>query len=253
MDTNQYLKRIHYSGERTPTLEVLSELQKNHLLHVPFENLDIYNKIKIDLRDTYDKVVIRNRGGFCYELNGLFYQLLKDLGFPVKMVSARVFDKEKGFGPEYDHMAIITTIGHDNYLVDVGFGEFAFHPLKIESGLESHDPRGLFRMETTDNINFVVKKKNPEGDFMREYLFSAMERQSEDFANMCAYHQTNPESHFTQKRICTLPTEEGRITLTGNTLKIKAYGNLTEKQLANEAEVQQVLAHYFLIKTQGSL
>ena len=58
-------------------------------MNVPFENLDIQNKIKIDLDNLFDKIVIRNRGGFCYELNGLFYKLLKQIGFAVRMVSAR--------------------------------------------------------------------------------------------------------------------------------------------------------------------
>ena len=134
MDARLYLQRISYSGKLTPTLGTLTQLQTNHLLTVPFENLYIHDKIKIDLADSYIKIVIQNRGGFCYELNGLFYRLLLQLGYTVKMISARVFNKESGFGPEFDHMAIIATIDNADWLVDVGFGEFAFHPLKIEPG-----------------------------------------------------------------------------------------------------------------------
>ena len=56
----------------------------------------------------------------------LFYRLLESLGFKVKLVSARVYDKETGFGPEFDHMAIIAKVTEEKFLVDVGFGEFAF-------------------------------------------------------------------------------------------------------------------------------
>lgn len=248
MDTKLYLERIGYKGETTPTPELLFKLQKAHLLSVPFENLDIHHKIKLDLTHTYTKVVLQNRGGFCYELNGLFYQLLKGLGYSVKMVSARVYDKDKGYGPEFDHLAIIAAIGADNYLVDVGFGEFAFHPLKIELNSDLADPRGVFRIETFDDTYLVVKKKNAEGSFIPEYLFSEKERQLPEFYEMCEYHQTNPASHFTQKRVCSLPTDEGRLTLTGNTFKITTHAKITERQLENEAEAEQVLYDYFNIK-----
>lgn len=252
MDIKLYLKRINYRGVLTPTLEVLTKLQESHLKNIPFENLDIHNKIKIDLNKSFDKIVIRNRGGFCYELNGSFYQLLKGLGYNVKMVSARVFDETKGYGAEFDHLVIIAEICNDNYLVDAGFGEFAFHPLKIEPGKDFNDPRGVFKIERNGKDFYVVKKKNPDGDFTPQYMFSEKERKIEEFYEMCEYHQISGDSHFTQKRICSLATEEGRISLTGNMLKITANGNITERKLENEAEVQNILWNYFKIRNLDS-
>ena len=141
MDINQYLRRINYTGTLDPTLGVLSQLQLRHLLSVPFENLDIHNKIEIDLDNLYNKIVTLRRGGFCYELNGLFYELLTETGFAVKRVSARVYNSTKDYSPEYDHMAIIGSIENTNYLIDVGFGEFAFAPIPIELNKETADPR----------------------------------------------------------------------------------------------------------------
>ena len=90
MNTKQYLERINYLDPVHPTPEVLTRLQVSHLMNVPFENLDIHNSVKINLANLFDKIVTRRRGGFCYELNGLFYELLTEIGFTVKMVSARV-------------------------------------------------------------------------------------------------------------------------------------------------------------------
>jgi N-hydroxyarylamine O-acetyltransferase len=213
MELKNYLERINYQGKPGPTLEVLTDLQLTHLLHVPFENLDIHNKIKLDLAKSYEKVVVRNRGGFCYELNSLFFQLLSAIGFDVKMVSARVFNNAKVYGAEFDHMAIIAKIDEAEYLVDVGFGEFAFHPLKIELDKEQVDPRGKFIITEGDENYLIVMKKNEEGEFVPEYKFSMIERKLEDFFGMCEYHQTSPQSHFTQKRICSLATKDGRITI----------------------------------------
>ena len=111
MNIQQYLERIKYDGNVTASLEVLSKLQVLHLMNVPFENLDIQNKIKINLDNLFDKIVTRKRGGFCYELNGLFYKLLKQIGFAVKMVSARVYNNNtKNFSPEFDHLTLIVSI-----------------------------------------------------------------------------------------------------------------------------------------------
>jgi N-hydroxyarylamine O-acetyltransferase len=248
MDTKQYLERIKYVGLLNPTSEVLSKLQLMHLMNVPFENLDIHNKTKIDLKNLFDKIVTRKRGGFCYELNGLFYELLKEIGFTVKMISARVYDKKKEYSPEFDHMAIVGSIKNDNYLVDVGFGEFAFSPIKIELNKETIDPRGIFRIDILDENYKTVAKKNAEGKLIPEYTFSEKERQLEEFYARCYYHQTSNESHFTQNRICSLPTKDGRITLTGNTLKITENGIVKERHLNNEQEIQQELWNYFGIK-----
>ena len=249
MNIKQYLERIEYNDAISPTVEVLSTLQQQHLLHVPFENLDIHNNIKIDLNNLFDKIVTRKRGGFCYELNGLFYQLLKEIGFTVIMISARVYDGKKDFSPEFDHMALIVTINNEDYLVDVGFGEFSLHPLKITMDEETNDPRGIFKIHTFDEHYTAVKKKNAEQQFIPEYIFSMKERQMEEFYDRCNYHQTNSASHFMQKRICSLPTQNGRITLTGNLLKITDNGSIKEQVLHNEQEVQQTLWHYFRIKS----
>ena len=248
MNNKLYFERIKYGERMDTTFEVLSKLQELHLMNVPFENLDIQNNIKIDLDNLFDKIVVRKRGGFCYELNGLFYQLLKEIGFTAKMVSARVYTNKKSYSAEFDHMALIISIKDDHYIVDVGFGEFAFSPLEIGPGKETHDPRGIFKIESFDDTYKVVKKKNPEGEFIPDYIFSEKERQIEEFYAMCYYHQTSKESHFTQKRICSLPTQNGRITLTGNTLKITEKEIVVERQLNNEQEVQQVLWNYFGIK-----
>src|SRR5437667_12704114 len=92
MDIDRYLQRIKHCGSRTPTARTLRELQLAHLLAVPFENLSIHSGQPIVLHDDalFGKIVVRRRGGFCYELNGLFAALLRVLGLKVDMLSAGV-------------------------------------------------------------------------------------------------------------------------------------------------------------------
>ena len=216
-----YLKRINVTGDITPNLENLSILQKNHLISIPFENLDIHNKVPINLNlnQIFEKIIRQNRGGFCYELNGLFHQLLVSLGFESTIISARVFNAQKGYGPAFDHLALIVKIEQTNYLVDVGFGEFTFSPLKIELESIQAAPRGNFVINQHNNTHLRVSKVTDDTS-TPEYIFSTKARQFTDFTEMCQYQQSSPDSHFTQKKLITRPTENGRITLTNTILKI---------------------------------
>ncbi|MTI31201.1 arylamine N-acetyltransferase family protein [Xanthovirga aplysinae] len=246
MDFRAYLKRINFKGEISPTLKVLQKLQKSHLLKVPFENLDIHYGIPIELNldKIYDKIVLKKRGGFCYELNGLFYELLSWIGFNVKRISARVYDKEKGYGQEYDHMAMIVNIDGTNYLTDVGFGEFTFAPLKLELEKIQEDERGSFVFDQYDEGYFRVNKIEND-EWAPEYIFKNIPRSFQDFSSMCLFHQTSPKSHFTQKKLITLPTIEGRITLTSQQLKKSSIQTIREIKVKDDTEFESALKDYF--------
>lgn len=245
----KYLQRINYSDKLEPNLKILKELQRHHLLNVPFENLDIHNNIpiKLSIERIFDKIINQKRGGFCYELNGLFYELLKKIGFDVKMVSARVFDQNNGYGKEYDHMAIIVNINNVEYLTDVGFGEFTFEPLLIELGFVQNDERGDYKIDKYENGYLRVSKIENDKQ-TPEYIFTKKKRELKEFDEMCNYHQTSPNSHFTCKRLISIPTNNGRITITGSKLKIKELELTTEMMLESETEFEKELWEKFKIR-----
>ena len=250
MEIEKYLQRIGYDGSIQPTIELLQVLQKRHLLSIPFENLDIHYKvpIQLDLETIFEKVVIRKRGGFCYELNGIFYELLRSIGLDVKMISARVFDQgQQIFSPEFDHLAIIAKINSVDYLADAGFGEFAFTPLKVEPDTIQNDERGNFRIERHDNSYYKVVKRAGEA-WVPEYMFTLTKRDLSEFEDMCRYNQTSPLSHFTQNKFCSLATEKGRITVTAKKIKITVGDSITEMLLDSEEEFLEALETYFHIR-----
>ena len=137
MDTQAYLQRINYTGPLTRSAETLRQLQVAHLRTVPFENLSIHSGEPIVLDDEalFEKIVHRRRGGFCYELNGLFAALLRALGFEVSMLSAQVANAEGHYGPDFDHMTLMVTLS-DRWLVDVGFGDSFLEPLPLDEQSE---------------------------------------------------------------------------------------------------------------------
>lgn len=248
MDQAKYLERIGYRGMLSPTLEVLKELQQKHLFNIPFENLDIHygNRIDLESEKIYDKIINRNRGGFCYELNSLFYDLLISIGFNAKMVSARVHEKEDKYSPEFDHMAIIVCIDETEYLVDVGFGEFTFSPIKIDIGAEQNDLREVYRIENYDERYFQVSKKDND-KWIPKYIFDPKGRELSEFEPRCNFHQTSSESHFQQKKVCSLPIPKGRLTVSSDKVKIKLGNEFEEHKLTSEEEFQDALWKHFKI------
>jgi N-hydroxyarylamine O-acetyltransferase len=246
MNTKNYLRRIHYNGQTSVSLQTLTQLQKAHLLHGPFENLDIHRKVSIHLNTEaiYNKVVLQHQGGFCYELNGLFYELLSELGFKTRRISVRVLHHGK-YAPEYDHLAVVVSIDGTDYLTDVGFGEFAFAPLQLDTTAPQHDERGIFRIDRYKEIYYRVNKQEKEV-WQPVYIFENKHREYQEFEAMCQYHQTSPDSHFTQKRMITLPTDGGRITLTDDLLTISRKQEMTqEKPVNSKEEFNTLLFTYF--------
>lgn len=251
MNVNAYLKRINYQGSREPNLEVLQQLQWAHLQHVPFENLDIHYQrpIIIDKVRIFEKIVLNKRGGFCYELNGLFGELLLELGFDVKKISARVYDKRKGYGAEFDHLALLVTIEKQVYLADVGFGDFTHAPLKLELGMIQQDVRGEFVIDEYEyEGQYLRVNKKVDGQLIPQYLLTTVVRDWTDFEDMCHYHQTHPDSHFTQNKLITIAKKEGRLTLTSKALKIIENEELNKTELRDSTEFEQHLWDYFKIK-----
>ncbi len=250
MKTEKYLPRIGIEQiDFVPDLENLKHLQRQHLLNIPFENLDIHWKKPINLKSesVYRKIVENKRGGFCYELNGLFFELLQKLGYESKRISARVNDGKGNFGPEFDHLAIITRIEGEDYLVDVGFGDFFAEPIKFVLDEEQTDANGTFLIKRFDEEYFEVVKRNDES-FISQYIFTLRERSLSEFEEMCLFHQTSPDSHFTQNKVCSLMRVDGRKTLTNKRFITTQVNQKEEIAINSEKEFVEILKREFGLK-----
>ncbi len=246
-DIDAYLSRIGYHGFTIPTGETLCAIHRAHLLAVPFENLDIglRREIPCDEDAAVRKIVTRKRGGFCYEMNGAFGALLREMGFHITLLSARVAREDGSEGPEFDHLTLRVDL-EELWLADVGFGESFLDPLRLEIGLEQEQAGKIFRLvEECQRIQLQMRE--PGKAWKNQYSFAPTPRRLEDFASMCRYHQTSPESHFTRKRICTKATEDGRVTLADYKLIVTRNGQREERMLETEEEWRDALNRYFQV------
>lgn len=250
MDTSAYLRRIDYRGATNPTAETLRALHVAHLRSVPFENLSIHAREPIVLDDEalFSKIVERRRGGFCYEANGLFAALLRALGFDVTILSAEVAGKDDGtFSQPFDHMALMIALD-DRWLADVGFGDSFLEPLLLDREGEQSQTTGVFRIDRVGDYRIVMRLEANE--WKPNYRFTLQPFGYADFAEMCRYHQTSPESHFTQKRICSRATETGRITLSDMRLIETSGGKRQERTLRDQNDYAVSLRERFGIVMQ---
>jgi N-hydroxyarylamine O-acetyltransferase len=246
MDTKAYLERINYAGPLEVNAETLSSLQVAHLRTVPFENLSIHSHEAIILNDEalFEKIVNRRRGGFCYELNGLFAGLLRGLGFAVTMLSARVANSEGTFGLDFDHMTLQVAL-EDPWLVDVGFGESFLEPLRLSDEREQiQGPKAYRVLRNSDYLTLMQRVDTTE--WQSQYRFTLQSYQYQDYEEMCRYHQTSPHSHFTKARICSRATADGRISLSEmRFITSTDEGARQERLLTNEEEYAIILRDQF--------
>lgn len=250
MEIKNYLRRIGLDKAKIePTLKHLKLLQRQHLLTISFENLDIYwqRSITLDVNNFYQKVIENKRGGFCYELNGLFYELLNKLGFKCKMISARVNNGKGGFGEEYDHLVILVEVEGREFLTDVGFGDFIAEPIQFILEIEQEDSNGTFSIRKFDNEYFEVVKKDENNEWQSEYIFKDLERDLSEFSGMCSFHQSS-ESHFSKGAVCSLMTENGRKTLTDKKFIQNVNGNKNEIEVNSDKQFLDILEKEFGIK-----
>lgn len=250
MNVSEYMKRIGYDETLQPSYEVLKSLIYKHAMSIPFENIDIQNKvpIKLDPVKFFDKVIRNERGGYCYELNGLFYGLLVSLGYQVRRVMGRVVSG-RNIGPEYDHLALIVTIGGEDYLVDVGFGDFALQPLSITTNRLQSDGRASFAISDHGMMDGRIYKKVEKvnelnTDLSVKYYFTTNEESLDDFSFMNEHQQMHPDSHFVRNYICTMPTEHGRISILNNKA-VFTYKNQKRSRTVNEDERSYLVSKYF--------
>jgi N-hydroxyarylamine O-acetyltransferase len=240
-----YLERIHYDGPLSLSEETLRRLHRAQAMNIPFENLDIFlgRSIRLDPASLASKLVEQRRGGYCHELNGLLLLVLRELGFTVTPLAARVFNSETPL--QQSHQLLLVEIAGERWLADVGFGSNGLIeaiPLEVER--EFPQRLDTFRVKTDPKLGFVMQHKL--GDHWRSlYSFSLQEYYPADYRMMTYFTSTSPDSLFTQHIICTLPTDEARIILYDSELKIRRLDETITTNLEDKDTYRETLQRYF--------
>jgi 3-hydroxybutyryl-CoA dehydrogenase len=210
----KYLERIGYTGPRIVSRSSLNALHHCHVQSVPFETLDLHLGIPIvlELPHLERKMILEGRGGFCYELNGLFAELLRGFGFDVTHIMARTFDAKGMLSPPFAHLALLVTLEGKNFLVDVGWGRGILPPLELKIGIQGDtiiERVGDFWRISGKNLH----GENPHGEWKPHYQFDTAHHTLSEFVNMCNFYQYSSESHFRHTVYCGKETVSGYFDL----------------------------------------
>ena len=243
----RYLRRLRVARPAVPEAEALLRLHEAHLLAVPFENLSIAwgEPIVLDVASLHRKIVDGGRGGGCHELNGLFAWGLGALGYEVDLLSARVRRDDGGFGRTFDHMCLSVRASGRAWLADVGFGDSFRRPLALDVPAVHVEGRFAYALRPAGG-ELELARREGDGPWTPQYRLDLAPRRLEDFAPMSAFHESSPEGPFTRRRVCTLATSWGRITLTDRSLvRTTLGGERSEEPIPDEAAWEAALRAHF--------
>jgi N-hydroxyarylamine O-acetyltransferase len=248
LDLDAYLARIDYRGPRRPTLDVLNALTAAHVRSIPFENLDVLlgRPIELDAESLFRKLVTSRRGGYCFEQNGLFLQVLGQLGFDARPLSARVrLQRPRDFVPPRTHMFLRVDVDGEPWLTDVGVGAASLtSAIRLQEGEQptAHEPRRLVRER---DVWFHQIRYGLEWHDVYEFTAGEMPAIDRTVANW--YTSAHPQSHFRDRLMAARALPEGRrLSLLDRELTVRERdGQARARTLASPDELLAVLADSF--------
>ncbi|MEY2890220.1 MAG: hypothetical protein RJA98_128, partial [Pseudomonadota bacterium] len=240
-----YLARIGHTGPVAATLATLSALMRQQLFTVPFENLDVQAGKGVSLVPEHivSKILGDQRGGYCYEVNGLFAMALQAIGLPYRMVAARPM-----FYPARrpkTHMALVVQAEGAEWLCDLGFGSYGIRaPMSLsELDVPVAQHPDTFRL-SRNAVGEYLLQALVQGEWANQYGFDLSPCEWVDFMPANWMNSTHPDAIFVQKRVVVRHHPEGRDILLGDALKTVRGSEVLQRTLA-EAEIAPVLRDTF--------
>lgn len=253
-----YLERIGMKRPEKLDKDYLNQLVANHLIHIPFEALDLFlNRAEIpqDLDELFEKVVLKKRGGYCFELNKLFQYLLKDLGYDTYPCFCRVQRGEEA-SRGITHRGNIVHLDGSRFFCDVGFGNaMSRGAVELVTDVRQQVGTDVYWFEPYNQYWFDLFRKPQDlvnedgsitkGEPKRELRVCIAEAEEHDFEVFNAV-TSGPRAVFREKLSVGRLTEDGALSLRDDRIFSRIVGNRkTHRQLKDEAEMFRVLKDEF--------
>ena len=244
MDLKAYFERIGYAGEPRPDLATLRALHRAHLLAIPYENLDVQlgRPVGVDAEAAFEKIVTGGRGGWCYEMNGLFAAVLEEVGFKVIRMAGAVMREVMGNLVLGNHLVLLVDIAGEPWIADVGFGDGSLEPFALRPG--PFTVAGYaFRLEQVDGLWW--RFRNHQFGSARSFDFIPEPALPGVLAAHSDWQQTAPESSFVMNLVVQRFTDRGLVQLHGRVLRRVRASGKEKRLLGSPAHLVRVLGREF--------
>lgn len=279
MDVSEYFRRIGFSGPFVnPDLSTLKQLLRLHVMSVPFENLSLHcgEEVPVDLSRTWDKIVRRGRGGWCFESGALFLWAVAELGYDTAMLSSRVYHNYSGQFSEFDdHLIGKVKVEGREFIVDASFGftKQIREPLELESGKEQIQTLGTFRLLKTGDV-WLLEKTSRDPKILDPsienskmiashiarpvYRFTLEPRVLDYFSEANKKLQADSEAVLVNKLLASLQCEGGVKLLVGRiythvTCRPDLGLDLFDMREVQEEELETLLREQFNLRLENKL
>lgn len=247
-DRKSYLARIGLASAPASDLAGLASLQRAQLFSIPFENFDIHlgRGISLEPAAIFQKLVTRRRGGYCFEVNELFFTALEAFGFKARRALARIRFRPEPSG--LTHQVTLVTFGAESWMVDTGFGaETPRRPLLLQDGFEITQDGLAWRLSADGTFGWLLSQWE-EGAWKPLYSFEERPVLAPDRIMGNHYTSSHPTSFFTFTRIAALAKPWGQISLLDRRLAITKDGIRQEEELPDGPAYLAVLRELFGIE-----
>lgn len=244
-----YLARIGLNGPVGQDADALSRIILAHYLHVPYENLDVLAGVPVRLEEDalYDKIVVRRRGGYCFELNAALGALLTAMGFHVEHLTGRfILGEPEGIMPMRRHHILLVTLKDGQYLADAGIMREscrAAHPFQV--GIEQSDGVASYRLEEDAVFGYVLQQASQGRDYQPMFGFTLEKQFPDDFVMPSFYCEKHPDSPFNKQYMVGIRNTTGSYNLVGNTFKTLVGATIVQTKTLKDAEIPAVLNEVF--------
>jgi len=241
----EYFDRIGYSADAKADMATIAGMMRCQLFSVPFENLDVQAGKIVSLvpEEIVDKIIVRKRGGYCFEVNGLFAMALEALRIPYQFVAARpmMYPVRK---PK-THMAIVVKADGEEWLCDLGFGSYGIRaPMRLDFlDAEIQQDFDTFMLRKANEREYLLQAL-VEGKWADQFAFDLSPQEWIDFTPANYLSSTHPDSIFVQKLVVVLHNHKGRVSLSGDILKSVIEGQI-EKQTVTPEDTASILSGRF--------
>jgi N-hydroxyarylamine O-acetyltransferase len=243
----KYFDRIAYIGKADKDIATLTDIMRCQLFSVPFENLDVQAGKIVSLvpEEIVEKILMQRRGGYCYEVNGIFAMALQELGVPYQFVAARPMTYP--VRRPKTHMAVVAEVEGKEWLFDLGFGSSGIRsPMRLdEVDIEIRQDADKYMLSKSSNSVYLLKAF-VDGQWANQYEFDLYPHEWIDFVPANYLNSTHPDAIFVQKLLVVLHNPTGREILFGDTLKSIVNGETTQQVISMEYRASILAARFGL-------